>query len=191
MLDDPSSEWPMIDIRRSLIVRDVARARFGPAPARPTVRVAGLAVIGNPFAGRYVEDLTPLFEAGRAVGERLMPDLLAQLGGPAVSYGKGALVGLDGEMEHGGACIHPMLGRPMRAAIGGGQAIIPSNVKLAASGAALDVPLGHKDDVWSFDHFDTLSVSLPDAPLADEIVVVIALADGGRVNPRCGTGPVR
>ncbi|HJQ57709.1 MAG TPA: amino acid synthesis family protein [Vineibacter sp.] len=181
----------MTEIRRSLIVRDVARARFGPAPARPTVRVAGLAVIGNPFAGRFVEDLSPLFEAGRAIGERLMPELVARLDGPAVSYGKGALVGLDGEMEHGGACVHPMLGRPMRAAIGGGQAIIPSNVKLVAVGTALDVPLGHKDDVWSFDHFDTLTVSLPDAPLPDEIVVIIALADGGRMNPRCGKVPVR
>ncbi|MCW5747008.1 MAG: amino acid synthesis family protein [Alphaproteobacteria bacterium] len=181
----------MTDIRRLVVNRETVRARFGPAPARPVVRAVGLAVIANPCAGRYVEDLGILFEAGRAVGERLMPDLVAQLGGAAVSYGKGALVGLDGEMEHGGACIHPMLGRPMRAAIGGGQAIIPSNVKLAPAGAALDVPLGHKDNVWSFDHFDTMTVSLPDAPLPDEIVIVIAIADGGRVNPRCGQGPVR
>ena len=77
--------------------------------------------------------------------------------GPAVSYGKDAIVGVDGEMEHGGACVHPMLGKPMRCAIGGGKAVISSNVKVAAVGASLDVPLGHKDDSWSFPHFDTIT----------------------------------
>lgn len=181
----------MSDIRRIIVNRETVRSRFGAPSARPVVRAWAAVVIGNPFAGRYVEDLSALFDAGRAIGEQVMPDLVVRLGGPAVSYGKGALVGLDGEMEHGGACIHPMLGKPMRAVIGGGQAIIPSNVKLAAPGMTLDVPLGHKDDVWSFDHFDTVTISIPDAPLPDEIVVVIALADGGRVDPRCGKGPVR
>ena len=101
------------------------------------------------------------------LGERLMPDLVKLLDGPAVSYGKGALVGLDGEMEHGGACVHPMLGKPMRAAIGGGKAVISSNVKVATAGASLDVPLGHKDDSWSFPHFDTITVSVADAPERD------------------------
>ena len=86
--------------------------------------------------------------------ERLMPELVKLLDRPAVSYGKGAIVGVDGEMEHGGACVHPTLGKPMRAVIGGGEAIISSNVKVAAAGASLDVPLGHKDDSWSFPHFD-------------------------------------
>jgi hypothetical protein len=84
---------------------------------------------------------------------------LAVADGPAVSYGKDAIVGLDGEMEHGGACVHPMFGKPMRAAIGGGKAVISSNVKVAAAGASLDVPRGHKDDSWSFPHFDTITVS--------------------------------
>ena len=101
-----------------------------------------------------------------------------------------ALVGVNGEMEHGGACVHPMIGRPMRAAIGGGKAVIPSNVKVAAAGAALDLPLGHKDDPWSFAHFDTTTVAVADAPRPDEIVVALALADGGRLNNRCGDGPV-
>jgi hypothetical protein len=78
-----------------------------------------------------------------------------------------AIVGVNGEFEHGGACIHPMLGKPMRAAVGGGKAVIPSNVKVAACGACLDVPLSHKDDSWSFDHFDTITVSMPDAPRPD------------------------
>src|SRR5271169_2309469 len=84
-------------------------------------------------------------------------------------------------MEHGGACVHPMLGKPMRAAIGGGKAVIGSDVKVAAAGASLDVPLGHKDDSWSFLHFDTITISVADAPRPDEILVVMAIADGGRL----------
>jgi hypothetical protein len=113
------------------------------------------------------------------------------LGGPAVSYGKGAIVGVSGEMEHGGACVHPMLGKPIRAAIGGGKAVIGSNVKVAAAGTFLDVPLGHKDDSWSLPHFDTITVSVADAPRPDEILVVMAIADGGRLRNRCGTEPIR
>ena len=82
-----------------------------------------------------------------------------------------------------------MLGKPMRAAIGGGKAVIPSNVKVGSVGATLDVPLGHKDEPWSFDHFDTMTVMLADAPRPDEILVVVALADGGRALPRCGQAP--
>lgn len=179
----------MLSIRRTLLLRDAPVSELGKVAARPVVRAVALAVISNPFAGRYVEDLTELFEAGRALGEQLMPELVRLLPNPAVSYGKGAIVGTGGEFEHGGACIHPMLGKPMRAAIGGGKAVIPSNVKVAAAGTSLDVPLGHKDDPWSFDHFDTITVSMPDAPHADEIVVIMALADGGRLLPRCGSAP--
>jgi hypothetical protein len=179
----------MLHIRNRLLFRNIITSEMGRAADRPIVRAVGLAVIGNPFAGRYVEDLTELFEAGRSVGEQLMPDLIGLLQGSPVSYGKGAIVGVDGEFEHGGACIHPMLGKPMRAAVGGGKAVIPSNVKVAACGATLDVPLSHKDDSWSFDHFDTISVAMPDAPRPDEIVVVLAIADGGRLHPRCGKAP--
>ena len=118
-----------------------------------------------------------------------MEDLAAQLPYPAVSYGKAAIVGATGDFEHGGACIHPRLGKPMRAAIGGGEAVIPSNVKVGPPGTSLDVPLGHKDNPWSFDHFDTMTVCINDSPRPDEIVVVMALADGGRLNARCGKGP--
>jgi hypothetical protein len=179
----------MLHIRNRLLFRNIITSEMGRAADRPIVRAVGLAVIGNPFAGRYVEDLTELFEAGRSVGEQLMPDLIGLLQGSPVSYGKGAIVGVDGEFEHGGACIHPMLGKPMRAAVGGGKAVIPSNVKVAACGATLDVPLSHKDDSWSFDHFDTITVAMPDAPRPDEIVVVLAIADGGRLHPRCGKAP--
>lgn len=181
----------MLEIRKTVLSRETVFSELERQAARPIVRVAGLAVIRNPFAGRFADDLTLLFEAGAELGERMMTDLVHLLGGPAVSYGKGALVGVNGEMEHGGACIHPMLGKPMRAAVGGGQAVIPSNVKIAAAGATLDIPLGHKDDPWSFDHFDTLTVSLADAPRPDEILVGMAIADGGRVHPRSGKAPKR
>lgn len=179
----------MLHIRKSLVLREVVKSEMMHVADRPVVRAVAMAVITNPFAGRYVEDLTELFEAGRTIGEELMPDLVRQLPHPPVSYGKGAIVGVDGEFEHGGACIHPMLGKPMRAAVGGGKAVIPSNVKIGGCGTSLDVPLSHKDDPWSFDHFDTITVSLADAPRADEIVVVLTVADGGRLHARCGTGP--
>jgi hypothetical protein len=181
----------MVEIRKITTTREVIFSELGIAAPRPIVRAVGMAVIVNPFAGRFVDDLRPLFEAGAMLGERLMPDLVKLLGGPAVSYGKGALVGVDGEMEHGGACVHPMLGKPMRAAIGGGKAVISSNVKIAAAGAILDVPLGHKDDSWSFAHFDTITVSVADAPRPNEILVAMAIADGGRLQNRCGTAPIR
>ncbi len=181
----------MLDIRKIVVVQERTVSELRRAAARPIVRAAALAVIENPFAGRFVDDLAMLFEAGGALGTQLAARLVPLLDGPAVSYGKGALVGVDGEMEHGGACIHPMLGKPMRAAIGGGQAVIPSNVKVAAAGQSLDVPLGHKDDVWSFDHFDTWTLGVADAPRPSEIVVVIAIADGGRVHPRSGKAPKR
>jgi hypothetical protein len=181
----------MTEIRKIVTLREVIFAELGHAAAHPVVRAVGIGVIRNPFAGRWAEDLRPLFEAGAALGERLMPELSRLLERPAVSYGKGALVGVFGEVEHGGACVHPMLGRPMRAAVGGGQAVISSNVKVAAPGTLLDVPLGNKDDSWSFPHFDTLTVSVADAPRPDEIVVVMAIADGGRLHNRCGSAPIR
>ena len=85
---------------------------------------------------------------------------------------------------------HPMLGKPMREAIGGGKSVIPSNVKVASAGATIDVPLSHKDDAWSFDHFDKITLARADAPRPEEIVVVLAFADGGRPFPRCGSGPI-
>jgi len=179
-----------VNIRRLQVLRDVLFSETGAAAPQPITRAVALVVIANPFAGKHVEDLSLLFDAGAEIAEKVMPDLVALLPGKAVSYGKGAIVGVNGDMEHGGALCHPKMGKPMRAALGGGEAVIPSNVKVAAAGALLDLPLGHKDNPWSFDHFDTLSVGLADAPRPDEIVVVIGIADGGRVNPRVGKGRV-
>jgi hypothetical protein len=184
-------EEPMTDVRKIVTLREVTFSELGHKAARPIVRAVGIGIIHNPFAGKRVDDLRALFETGAALGERLMPELVEMLGGPAVSYGKGAIVGVAGEMEHGCACCHPMLGRPMRAAVGGGQALISSNIKVAPPGASIDIPLGHKDDAGSFAHFDTITVSVADSPRPHEIMVIMAIADGGRLDNRCGTGPIR
>src|SRR5271154_4230415 len=181
----------MIEIRKIITTRETVFSELGVEASRPTTRAVGMAVIRNPFAGKFVEDLRPLFEAGAILGERLMPELVKLLDRPAVSYGKGAIVGVQGEMEHGGACVHPMLGRPMRTAIGGGKAVISSNVKVAPPGASLDIPLAHKDDSWSFAHFDTVTVTVADSPRPHEILVAMVIADGGRLDNRCGDGPIR
>ncbi|MFP6699277.1 MAG: amino acid synthesis family protein, partial [Alphaproteobacteria bacterium] len=124
------------------------------------------------------------------LGDRFMADAVAMLNGPPVSYGKAAIVGVAGDLEHGGAMIHPKLGEPMRAAVGGGEALIPSNAKVAAAGTPIDLPLGHKDQAWSFDHFDTITVMIGDAPRPDEIVLCMGVADGGRPHPRVGSKPI-
>ncbi|MDD9877310.1 MAG: amino acid synthesis family protein [Magnetovibrio sp.] len=179
-----------MDARKTVMITETIEADgFGKA-CGPIVRVAALAVVRNPFAGKFVDDLSELFDLGGRLGERLMGDAVGLLGGDPVSYGKAAIVGVDGELEHGGAMIHPKLGKPMRAAVGGGAALIPSNAKIAGVGAAIDLPLGHKEEAWSFDHFDTMTVMVADAPRPDEIVLCMAVADGGRPHPRVGSGPI-
>lgn len=181
----------MVAIRKTVFVREVISADAYGTACEPICRVAAIAVINNPKAGRFERDLSPLFELGAQVGQQLASQAVAQLLGPAVSYGKAAIVGVAGDMEHGGAVVHPKLGAPMRLATGGGAAVIPSNVKVGPPGTQIDIPLGHKDDPWSFDHFDTMSVHVPDGPAPGEIAVCLAFADGGRPIPRCGSGPVQ
>jgi len=179
-----------LSVRRLLVTKDVVYAEAGKAAQRPITRAIGMAVIANPFAGRHVDDLSPMFDLGAQLAEMLMPQLVALLPGKAESYGKGAIVGVNGDLEHAAALCHPKMGKPMRAALGGGEALIPSTQKVGAAGASLDLPLGHKDNPWSFDHFDTVNVRVADAPRPDEIVVIIGIADGGRVNPRVGKGRI-
>lgn len=181
----------MTSIRKIVFVEERVLAEAGQAAAKPITRAAGIAVIHNPFAGQgYVEDLSSLFDVGAKLGEAIMPDVVRRLEHPATSYGKAAIVGVNGDFEHGGALLHPKLGKPMRAAIGGGEAIISSNVKVAAAGTAIDVPLANKDDIWAFDYFDTMTVTVADAPRPDEIVVIMVATDGGRPAPRVGKGRV-
>lgn len=156
--------------------------------ARPVVRAAVALVVANPFAGTSAHDLTELIEAGPALARAHLPDAVALLSQAPIAYGKAAVVGLSGEVEHGAALLHPRLGAAMRAAVGGGTAIIPSACKVASAGAHIDVPLGHKDDVWSFNELDTLTLGFADAPRPGEILLVLAVSDGGRALPRIPPG---
>ncbi len=179
-----------MDVRKIVTITETIQSEGGKSVDRVITRVAGCAIFTNPFAGRFQDDLSLLFDAGADLGHRLMEQLVPLLPNPAVSYGKAAIVGVNGDLENGHALLHPKLGQPMREPIGGGEALIPSSCKVAAAGVTLDVPLGHKDNAWSFDHFDAMSICVPDAPRPDEIVMVVALADGGRPVPRCGQGRI-
>lgn len=176
-------------IRKTMLIRDRTATDEMGAPCTPLTRVAALAVLRNPFAGVDQDDLTELFEFGATLGAQLAAEALAALGAPPVTYGKAAIVGTSGAAEHGAALLHPRLGKPVRAAIGGGQALMPSNVKVGVIGAVVDLPLGHRNEPWSFDHIDTMPITLPDAPRPDEIVVCVGLSDGPRIRARVGRGP--
>ncbi len=161
----------------------------GRAVDPPTRRAAAVAVIENPFAGRYVEDLAELIEIGEELGCLLAAKAIAALGIPgerAESYGKAAAVGENGELEHAAAILHPKLGAPVRKALTKGAALIPSSKKRGGPGVALDIPLGHKDAAFVRSHFDGMEVRLSDAPRANEIMVAVAVTDSGRPHPRVG-----
>ena len=144
-----------------------------------TVSVA--AVIKNPSAGKWVEDLSELTEYGEYLGDLLTRKGAEILGAENVeSYGKGCIVGVDGELEHSSAMLHPKAGKTIRAAIGGGKSIIPSNEKVAGVGASLDVSIHYKDAAFVRTHYGSIEVRVPDAPKADEIVMAVVLSDGGR-----------
>jgi Amino acid synthesis len=173
-----------MQIRRLSVVRDTLAEEGGLSAFAPVTRVAACAVILNPYAGKPSDDLALLVEIGGELGAKLVQEAVAQLPRQAVSYGKAAIVGVNGDIEHAAAILHPRMGKPMRAALAGGQAIIPSTKKISFAGDSIDVPLGQKDDVWSFDHIDTLTVNVAGAPRPNEIVVIVALSDGGRARPR-------
>jgi hypothetical protein len=155
---------------------------------KPIKKVAAIAVIKNPFAGKYEEVLDALIDIGDELGKILGEKAVEALGkGSAVdSYGKAAIVGEKGELEHAAAILHPKLGTPLRNAVGGGKAIIPSVKKLGRMGDEIDIPLHFKDAAFVRSHFDGMTVSVNDAPKSDEILVAIAVTDGGRPHPRVG-----
>jgi hypothetical protein len=176
----------MVKIRKLLTVTEEILSDGARETRRPLRKVAAVAVLENPFAGRFVDDLTTLVDAGEEVGALLAKRATEALGAPAESYGKAAIVGEGGEYEHAAALLHPKLGAPLRAAVGGGKAIIPSAKKLGGPGTAIDVPLHFKDAAFVRSHYDAMEVRVPDAPRAHEIVLVIAITDGGRPHPRIG-----
>ncbi len=176
-----------MEIRQSaLTVLDLQR-EAGRA-VQPVVRkVVAAAVITNPFAGRYVEDLAELTEIGTQLSGELAARAVSALDGqPAHSYGKAAIVGLAGELEHAAAILHPTFGQPLRDAVGGGKSIIPSAKKRGPAGTAIDIPLHHKDAAFVRSHFDAVEFRLTDAPFDDEILVALAVTSGGRPLPRVG-----
>ena len=178
----------MVQIRKLLtIVEDVFHER-GPAPATPITTAAALAVIRNPLAGRYEPDLMPLMAALEPLALALGERLVVALGGDAdraETYGKAAIVGEDGELEHA-ALWHVPGGKGLRGALGRGKAIIPSSKKVAGPGARIDVPLHHLDAAFVRSHFSAIEVGVPDAPRRDEIVFILAAATGGRIHERVG-----
>ncbi len=173
-------------IRKMLTIVEEILEDGGRPAAKPVKKVAAVAVIDNPFAGRFVEDLQELIKTGEELGDLLGRRAVAALGAPVHSYGKAAVVGTDGEYEHAAAIMHPTLGAPFRTAVGGGTAIIPSAKKLGAPGTAIDVPLHYKDAAFVRTHFDAMEVRLVDAPRASEILVALVVTDGGRPHARVG-----
>ena len=155
----------------------------------PTRKAAAAAVFTNPFAGKYQEDLSLLFQYSEQLGEMLTQKAVAALGiapDKIQSYGKGSIVGGKGELEHCAAIMHPALGKPMRANVGGGKALIPSAKKRGYPGVAIDVPLGYKDAAFVRSHFDAMEVRVADAPRDDELVLVVVVTDSGRPAARVG-----
>ncbi|TWD90372.1 amino acid synthesis protein [Variovorax beijingensis] len=177
------------NIRKLVIQVDETRKEMGKEIAPPTRRAVAIAVIENPYAGRFSENLDELIAIGEELGALLGQKAVKALGiepGQAQSYGKAAIVGENGELEHAAAILHPKLGAPLRAAVEKGAALVPSAKKRGTLGTAIDVPLGHKDAAFVRSHFDAVEARVSDAPRANEIVVAVAVTDSGRPLPRIG-----
>ena len=176
-------------IRKIVTILEETHTEGGHDVVPPTRKAAAIAVVGNPYAGKDQQDLEVLIDLGERLGWILGQRCVALLGiepHQAQSYGKAAIVGEDGELEHAAAILHPKLGAPLRAALGGGAALIPSAKKRGGMGAAIDVPLNHKDAASVRSHFDAMEIRVPDAPRRDEIVVAVVVTDSGRPLPRIG-----
>ena len=177
------------EIRKLVVVVEETHREMGQAISPPTRKAAAVAVIRNPFAGRYVEDLSTLVEIGAELGGLLgqrCVEALRIAPSEAQSYGKAAMVGEDGELEHAAAILHPSMGKPLREAVEKGAALVPSSKKRGGPGQVLDIPLGHKDAAYVRSHFDGMDVWLNDAPRAGEIMVAVAITDSGRPLARVG-----
>ena len=164
-----------------------SRSEAGQPAQTPLRKVAAVAVVKNPFAGKFEQDLSALTEASAAIGREITAiaiDLLRPYA--AESYGKAAIIGINGEQEHGVAMLTTVFGNVMRDAAGGGKAWISSITKRAAPGATIDIPLAHKDALYVRSHYDGITITLPDAPLPDEIAIICAYANRGRPNHRVG-----
>lgn len=190
MHSDEVSHVPLkLEIRKVLSVVETTHAEMGRSVAGLRRKVATAVVMTNPYAGRFVDDLSEMVALGAELGQRLVDEALAALGRPGAevsAYGKAAIVGTGGEIEHAAALIHPKFGAPIRAALGRGPAIIPSTKLLGGPGTSIVAPLTNCDDIWQFDEMDAIAIAVDDAPRPDEIVAVLALAIGGRPLHRIG-----
>ena len=178
-----------MEVRKYITVLEEIHMDGGRKMNPPGKRAAAVAVIRNPFAGEYVEDLSPLMDAGEDLGGILGKMAVEALGiapESAESYGKAAIVGERGEREHAAAILHPKLGKPFRDSVGGGKSLIPSAKKVGGMGTEIDVPINFKDAAFVRSHFDAMTVRLDDAPRSDEIVVALVVTDCGRPHPRIG-----
>jgi len=176
-------------IRKLVVEVDEIRLENGRPVDPPARKALAMAVIENPYAGRYVENLDELVQIGEELGGLLGEKCVQALnisGAQAHSYGKAAIVGEGGELEHAAAILHPKLGAPLRKAVGKGAALVPSAKKRGGLGTAIDVPLGHKDAAYVRSHFDAMEARVADAPRANEIVVAVVVTDSGRPLPRIG-----
>jgi len=176
-------------IRKLIVEVEETRIEMGHAVEPPTRKALAMAVIENPYAGRYSENLDELIAIGEELGSLLGQRCVQALGiepGQAQSYGKAAIVGEAGELEHAAAILHPKLGAPLRTAVEKGAALVPSAKKRGGLGTAIDVPLGHKDAAFVRSHFDAMEARVADAPRANEIVVAVVVTDSGRPLPRIG-----
>ncbi|MEQ9041553.1 MAG: amino acid synthesis family protein [Silicimonas sp.] len=177
------------EIRKLVVSVEETHSEMGQRIRPVTRKATAVAVIANPFAGIFQEDLSTLFDFGADLGGLLARRCIEALGimpEAAESFGKAAMVGENGELEHAAAILHPKFGAPLRAEVGGGAALVPSAKKRGGPGQTLDVPLGHKDAAFVRSHFDSVEVRLADAPRADEILLAVAVTDSGRPLPRIG-----
>ena len=176
-------------IRKIIVQTDEVRVEMGRDVQPPVRKALAMAVIENPCAGRYVENLDELIAIGEELGGLLGARCVQALGiepGQAQSYGKAAIVGEAGELEHAAAILHPKLGAPLRVAVEKGAALVPSSKKMGGLGTAIDVPRGHKDAAYVRSHFDAMEARVADAPRSHEIVVAVVVTDSGRPLPRVG-----
>ena len=176
-----------MELRKILTFAEEVLGEAGANGDPPLRKVAVVAIVGNPFAGRYVADLSPLTDASRELGRRISALSVAAMAPyPVQSYGKAGLVGIAGEQEHAVAMLTTVFGNAMREAVGGGKAWISSMTKRVAPGTTIDIPLAHKDALYVRSHYDGITMTLHDAPLANEIAIIAAFAHRGRLNHRVG-----
>ncbi len=179
---------PDFPIRKIAVLTEEIGHEGGPVPDAPRRRAAAMALVKNPFAGRYEADLQGAMDDLKPLGRMLTDRLIAALGGDVAAidgYGKGAIVGTAGEVEHG-ALWHVPGGYAMRERLGASKAIVPSAMKVGAFGSRLDVPLGHTNAAYVRSHFDAMEVGVADGPRPDEILFVLAMACGPRIHSRMG-----